>query len=243
MNINIFGDSPRFLDQIDRVIMRIVLEEYDLIDPFENKDINTDEYLKDFKDIKVMVDDALNNRDDYKAQKLTVESAYSSVTIARGGLFPSLSGNYSYGSSATNMDKLFDRKVYSVGLSLSVPVFSNWNTDYQIQLAQINALNAEEDLSLLERNIKIQIKQGYLNLVAGKKSLDVARNNVKFAEETRNINYERYNLGSGTILDVLQADRDFTDALRNKINAEYEFYRLKDALLNYLGQLEYAKYE
>lgn len=219
-----------------------VLEDHEFIDDF-GEGMDTDTFLGEFKDIRSMVDEALANRPDYKAQKLTIESAKSGVTIAQSGLFPSLSGNYSYSSSATSIDNLYERKVFSAGLTLNVPVFSNWNTDLQIQMAQVTKKNAEEDLSALERQIKIEIKQGYLNLVAGKKSLDVATNNVKSAQENRRINYERYNLGSGTILDVLQSDRDYTDALRNKINAEFEFYRLKDALLNYLGQLEYANYE
>ena len=95
----------------------------------------------------------------------------------------------------------------------------------------------------LERQIKIEIKQGYLDLLAAKKSLDVASKNVIAAEENRKINQERYNLGSGTILDVLQADRDYTDALRNKINALYDFYTKRDKLNNSLGKLEYKKYE
>lgn len=220
-----------------------VLEEYEFVDPFEGQEADTGVALSEFKDIKIMVDDALSNRPDYKAQELTLESAKSGVTIARGGLFPSITGDYSYSSSAISMDKLFDRKVLSAGLSINLPLFSNWNTDRQIEFAKIGVKNAEEDLNALERQIKIQIKQGYLDVVAAKKQLDVARNNVKSAEENRRINYERYNLGSGTILDVLQSDRDYTDALRNRINSEFEFYRLKDTLLNYLGQLEYAKYE
>ncbi len=63
------------------------------------------------------------------------------------------------------------------------------------------------------------------------------------AEETRKINQERYNLGSGTILEVLQADRDYTDAQRNKINATFDFYIKRDKLSNALGKLEYKKYE
>lgn len=220
-----------------------VLEEYSFVDPFADSEVNTNAYLQEFKDIKKLVDTAFENRVDYKAQKLVLESANSGSTIAYGGLYPSLSANYSYGSSATKVENLFDRKVFYVGLSLDLPIFSNWNTDYQIQLASIGVKNAEEDLSALERQIKIEIKQGYLNFVAGKKSLDVSSKNVKSAEENRNINYERYSLGSGTILEKLQADRDYQDALRSKINAEYEFYRLKDALLNYLGKLEIAKYE
>ena len=141
------------------------------------------------------------------------------------------------------LDKLFDRKSFNVGLTLSVPIFSNWATENQVQFAQVTYLNAQEDLSALKRQIKIEVKQGYLNLVAAKKSLDVATKNVTAAEETRKINQERYNLGSGTILDVLQADRDYQDAIRNKINATYDFYSRRDNLNNALGKLDFKKYE
>ena len=50
-------------------------------------------------------------------------------------------------------------------------------------------------------------------------------------------------LGSGTILDVLQADKDYTQALNDKINAEYSYYKLRDKLVNSLGKLEVKKYE
>ena len=95
----------------------------------------------------------------------------------------------------------------------------------------------------MERQIKIDIKQGYLDLVAAKKRLDVSTANVKAAEENRKINQERYNLGSGTILDVLQSDKDYTQALSDNINALYEYYKLRDKLLNSLGRVNPNVYE
>ncbi len=221
-----------------------VLEDYVLEDPFASaKVVDTDSYLKRFDDIQTMVNVALDNRFDYKSQQLNLTSAKSGVTIAMSGVYPSLSGNYSYGTSAVTTDALFNRKTFNIGLSLNIPIFSNFNTETRIQSAEVNVLNAQEDLYALERQIKIEIKQTYLDLVAAKKSLDVAVKNVVAAEETRKINQERYNLGSATLLDVLQASRDYTDALRNKINAVYDFYRQNDKLNNAIGKLDFSKFE
>ncbi len=221
-----------------------VLEDYSLVDPFAGKkSVDTDSYMKDFQEIQVMVNAALDNRFDYKSQQLNLRSAETGITIAKSGIYPSLSGNYSYGTSAVRTGDLFNRKTFSVGLSLNIPIFSNFSTENQIQFAQISAMNAQEDLSALERQIKIEIKQTYLDLVAAKKSLDVASKSVSAAEETRKINQERYNLGSATILDVLQASRDYQDALRNKINAGYDFYRQHDKLDNAIGRLDFSKFE
>ena len=185
----------------------------------------------------------LNNRYDYKSQKLIVESAYDGVTSARGGNFPRLSGNYSYGGSSTTIPDIFNRRVLSASLNLSIPIFSNFNTDANIQTAEISAKNAEEDLRVIERKIKMEISSAYLNLSAQKQSLDVSSKNVKAAGERRKINTERYNLGSGTILDVLQADKDYTDAVRNSIDAKFKYYIAKDALINALGKLDFNNYE
>ena len=221
-----------------------VLEDYQLVDPFGgSKTLDTDSYMENFSDISAMVSAALDNRFDFKGQKLTVNSAENGITMARSGLIPSLSGNYSYSTRAINTQDLFNRKTLSFGLTLSIPIFSNWSTENQIQFAQVTQMNAQEDLAALERQIKIEVKQGYLNLVAAKKSLDVATKTVIASEETRKINQERYNLGSGTILDVLQADRDYYDALRNKINATYDFHAKYDELNNALGKLDTKKYE
>ncbi len=221
-----------------------VLQDYKLVNPFSGLGLNESEsYIGDYANIQSMVKAALDTRFDFKSQQLAISSAESGLTIAKSGLFPTLTGSYSYSSAASKYDKLFDRKVFNASLSLNFPIFSNWNTENSIQLAQVSLKNAQEDLLALERLVKIEVKQGFLDLSAAKKSLDVATKNVTAAEETRKINQERYNLGSGTILEVLQADRDYTDAQRNKINATFDFYIKRDKLSNALGKLEYKKYE
>ncbi len=220
-----------------------VLKDYTFEDPYPGELQDTKDFVKDFQDISQMVQEALRNRYDYRSQKLLYESSLAGVKIARGGLFPRISGSYSFSTSATAPNDLFNRRTYNVGLSLNFPIFSNFNTELQIEMAKVNALNASEDLRILERQIKIEIKQGYLDLIAAKKQLEVSLENVKSAAQNREINRQRYNLGSATILDVLQADKNYTQAVQNKISAEYEFYRLHDALLNSLGKLNARKYE
>lgn len=220
-----------------------VLEDYEFVQPEDSEDVTEGEFLQEFKSIREMVNFALDNRLDFKGQKLNVEAADAGITIASGNLYPSLSGDYSFYTSAVKSEDLFNRRVYGLGLSLNFPIFSNWNTEEQVQYAKVSWKNAQEDLSALERQIKIEVKQGYLDLVAGKKQLEVSRNNVTAAEENRRVNNERYNLGSGTILDVLQSDKDYTQALSDRLDALYNYYILKDRLKSFLGILEYKSYQ
>ena len=221
-----------------------IFEEYNLVDPFtENSNEIEDEILKDQYNFEGLVKEAFENRADYKSKLLDVESADEGQTIAMSGLLPSLSGNYSYSTTATKPNNLFNSENYRVGLSLNLPIFSNWNTEASMQFAEVNYLNQLEDLTALERTIKIEVKESFLNLVASKKQLEVTDANIKAAKENRRVNNERYNLGSGTILDVLQSDKDYTQALTDNISARFEYFQNRDKLMNALGKLDFSIYQ
>jgi len=221
-----------------------VLKEYKFISKIDSVDNSKiDSYSKEFTSIKEMVDFALINRSDYLGQQKTVVSTEKGITIANSGFWPSLTGGYNFSTNAIAVDKLFDRRVWGVNLSLNFPIFSNFNTETAVQFAKIRNLSAEEDLRALEREIKIDIKQGYLDFEAVSKALDVAIKTVKSASENRRIQYERYSLGSGTFLDVLQSDRDYQTAISSRIDAEFNFHSSREALLNSIGKLSYSKYE
>ncbi|MCB9209670.1 MAG: TolC family protein [Ignavibacteriales bacterium] len=221
-----------------------IFENYELVDPYtETSESENEEFLKNHSNLESLVKEALLNRKDYKSKLLDVESAQNGKTIAFSGMLPSLSGNYGYSTSATKPNSLFDRETYSVGLSLNIPIFSNWNTEANMQFAEVSYLNEMEDLAALERTIKIEVKDSYLNLVASKKQLEVTKSNVIAAKENRRVNHERYNLGSGTILDVLQSDKDYTQALTDNISAKFEYFQNRDKLINALGKLDFEKYQ
>lgn len=221
-----------------------VFDEYKLEDPFgEDALDNIDEMTNEFSDVHSMIRDAISNRYDYKAAEKYLESRENNLTSSRGGLYPVLSGTYSFSTGAQDPGDLFDRKTYSAGLSLRLPIFSNWNTEYSIQTGKVAVFEAEEDLRALKRGISIEVKQGFYDLNASKKALEVSSKNVISAGENRKINNEKYSLGSGTILDVMQSDKDYQEALRNRIDAKYEFYTKRDNLLNLLGKLDYNRYE
>lgn len=196
------------------------------------------ESVKDIENMGSLYQTALINRTDYQSSKLKLESTEYQMTIARGGLFPSLSGNYSLSSSATRPSDLFNRKVYSFGLSLSFPVFSRWSTELAIQSAQVQNKNTNEDLNALERQIKSDLKNAVLDLQTTKLQLDVTKAALKSAQETWKIKRDSYELGSATFIDQQQAYRDFIQATNNSIAAESNYIYKQFGLLGALGLLK-----
>ncbi len=185
----------------------------------------------------------MDNRFDYKSALLNLESANDNITIARSGHFPRLTNSIGFGSNANSFDKLFASKSYSVGLTLSIPIFSGFSVSNSVEIATVNAKNQQVVVSDLEREIKRNLQKTFLDLQAAEKSLSVSDKNVEAAQENFKIQQEKYSLGSSNLLDVLTATTNYTNARVAYINAQFAYIVLTEQLKYYTGILDYKKYE
>lgn len=211
----------------------------------EEQKILKEKFTNDYNKLSVLVRQALLHRIDLESARLTIQSAKDAVEIAWAGNLPSLNGMFSYNLrgnefSWTNLQK---SKSYFAGLTLRIPIFSGFSVENRIELAKVNVENASVDLTNLQRQITQNIQKTYLDLQAGEKNLEVSRRNIKAAEENRKIAEEKYTLGSGTLLDVLIANSNYTNARTNHINNEFNYIVLSKQLKYYLGVLNYKQYE
>jgi outer membrane protein len=222
-----------------------VLEAYEFTDTLSVGEI--DKVKKDldldFRNLGELVGKALENRLDYKSAQLNLESAYDGMTIARSGHLPTLTNSINYGVGSDRIKNMFDNRTLTVGLSLNIPIFSGFAVENRVQFAEILAENRKIELTELERDIKKSIQKTYLNLQAAKKGLKVSEKNVLAAQENLKIESEKYSLGAGTLLNVLVANSEFTNAQTNFINAQFAYITLSEQLKYFLGVIEYINYE
>lgn len=222
-----------------------VLENYDFTDTLHSGEIEEvkRELDLDFSNLSELVGKALENRLDYKSAQLNLESANDGITIARSGHLPSLTNTINYGVGAEQINKMFDNRSLTVGLSLNIPIFSGFAVENRVQFAEVQKENRKLELTELERDIKKSIQKTYLNLQAAEKGLKVSEKNVLAAQENLKIEAEKYSLGAGTLLNVLIANSEFTNAQTNYINAQFAYITLSEQLKYYLGVIEFKRYE
>lgn len=222
-----------------------VLEEYTFSDEItdeESKILNTD-LAEDYVKISDYVTESLKNRLDYRSALLNLEGAKDGVTIAQSGHWPSLTADAAYFWQGNNLADIDNTKTLNVGLGLNFPIFLGWSVTNRVQFAQVDVKNKEIELNDLERNIKRQLQQTFLDLQAAFKFLKVSESNIAFADENLKIEQERYSLGSGKLLDVLIANSNYTNALTDLINAQFVYLVLSEQLDYYVGVLDFSKYE
>jgi outer membrane protein len=200
-------------------------DEYDFVDPSLRSQLDSaavQETMAKYADIGQLAKVALSVRPDYIAASKNFEAAESGVTSAIAGYWPSFSLFGSWGNYSNEIDKLvFVNRNYTLrwGLGFQWNLFDGFLTNQRVQSAKVTSRNAEVTLVQAEKNISVEVKKALLDLGAARKSWDVSLKVLKSASEDRKIAEERYNLGAGTLLDLLVANATYVGAQATQINA------------------------
>jgi len=185
-------------------------------------DIDTAEFStlnQQYSNLPELAKLAVQNRPDYLVAVEGKNGADASLTIARSGYFPSVTTNASYGFDNTEFSRLTDNKSLSFRVSVNYNLFNGFATQERTQQADVNRRNADEQLRQTERSIRVDVKKALLDLEAAEKQVRIIQTSVESAEMDRKIAEEKYNLGAGTLLDLLIATANSTTVLSNKVNA------------------------
>lgn len=187
----------------------------------------SDSLNQEHSDYNNLVQEALQSRPDYQSSVLAKQISQNDLSISRAGHYPTLSLGAGYGLSGDGLSTISDTKSWNWRLSLSVPIFSGFQTSTQVQTSQLNYDLADQQLEQAKRSVAKDVKASLLSLETARKRYDVSLKNMKSAEEDRRIAEERYNLGSNTLLDLLVATSNYTQAQSNKVSSTYDFVYAK----------------
>lgn len=209
---------------------------------FDLDNVSTPGTVEGTEDLESLYQTAFTHRNDYQSEKLKVTGSEYQLTISKSGLYPSLTGNYGLSTSAVQLKDIFSRKVYNLGLSLNIPIFSHFSTEYSIEASNVQLKNTKEDLSAVERQVKSDVKSAMLDLQSAKSQLDVTNSAVKSAKDTWDIKKEKFLLGLATYIEQQQSYRDYVQAVNNQITADCNYLYKQYSLLNALGMLKSSVY-
>jgi outer membrane protein len=180
---------------------------------------------------------ALASRQDYQSEKYKVKISENLVTSSWGSVYPRLSGSYGLSTTASTPGELFNQRTFSAGLSLSIPIFAQFNTEYSIEISQVNLKNSNEDLTALERQIKTDVKNAYLDLETARKQLDVSKTSMVSAKESWDAKKETYSLGAATYLDQQLTYNNYLQAVYTSISKQYSYIIAQFTVLSVIGKL------
>ena len=215
--------------------INIEISEKDIPSEYSEEEIA--QFRSQFVVLEKVLPKVLSNRKDLLALEQQITASQANLTIARANYFPTLSayGGWSWANNEFNKFSELGRSF--VGLALRVPIFENFKTNYQIELAKAQIVELETQKLQLVQNIKSQLIQAINNLDAAEKQLSATKKSVEAAEKNFQSARERYNVGSASVTDYLLANNLLVNAQINLINAIYGYYLAQKELLYTIGLL------
>ncbi|TKB47198.1 outer membrane channel protein TolC [Thalassotalea mangrovi] len=183
-------------------------------------------------------------------QKVAVDIAKESIDLAFSGHLPTLSLTGSYGIATTDQSNdpaffpgtqspigqtLDGSKIdsQSIGVQLNVPIFSGLRTSAEVDEAKHLYVSANQDLQITYRAIVRESRSAYNTIVATISGVKAFEQSVVSAESALKATEAGFEVGTRTIVDVLDSTRNLYNAKRNLSTTRYQYIinmlRLKEA--------------
>ncbi len=193
----------------------------------ELKDVSAENLTVNLQDMPFdqAMEKAYANRRDYLASVKRVESARRGISIARSGFFPTVSAfaGYNWADQNLNFDKYSNKDKMNFGVSVSVPIFSGFETQARVIQTDQSYQTSKSNLENTRRRVALDVKISMLNMQTAFDNMKLSAENVKAAKEDLRLATERYNLGAGTILDQIVGNASYASAEANYIQSTYDF--------------------
>ncbi|MCL5033946.1 MAG: TolC family protein [Bacteroidetes bacterium] len=194
---------------------------------------------ENFSNSAMLIEKALQSRPDYQAAVENVNAYKSSLSIAEAAYSPTISAFGTYGINGPQTTEINQNKSFYGGLSLSLPIFNGFQTQTNIQIADVNVKSAKQSLENTRRQVQLDVYQALLSLHAAEKQYESAVTAVSYAKINLETYQEKYKIGSATLLDVLTANALYTQDLSNRVIAAYTYIQAKQQVEYAIGTINY----
>ena len=188
---------------------------------------------------------AVDSNPALRATQLQVDAAEASVQTARGGHYPTLSLGGGWGKDASWGDSVGggggitgDSTGTSIGLTLSVPIFSGGATQSRVRQALAQRDIAQDQYEAQRRALDRNTRNLYQALVAGVSEVEARRLAVVSAQSAFDASQVGLEVGTRTVLDVVQNQRTLFQAQVEYAQSRYNFLLNRLLLAQATGELD-----
>lgn len=229
--------------QISKMLLKVLLgidENVEVVAEGSLTDYETD-YIRFLPTVSVTLDENTNLRQ-IELQRQKLQKQYELVRTTR---LPSLAafGNYQFQSQANdfNFSDYEWVRTASAGLQLQIPIFQGFAKRYREQqvLVGIDQLRIQQDY--LSRNLTIQAQNALTKMKSFAEQIVSSKEAISLAEKGYSIAQTRYKTGSGTLLELNDAEVALLQSKSNYNQAIFDYLQAKVEFETILGNQNISK--
>ena len=190
-------------------------------------ELNDNDVLARLPDKESVYASALQTRPEIESGKLNVSASELDIKIAKSSYYPSLSLSAGIGTShTTGTDYTFSEQIKngwnnSVGLTLSVPIFSRRQTKSAVEKAQIGLESTKLQLRETEKELYRTIENLWLDAWSAQQQYLAAAERVRSSRTSFDLVSEQFNLGMKNTVELLTEKNNLLSAEQELLQAKY----------------------
>ena len=219
--------------QLKQLLELGIMDEMDLAEPV----VNDGQILAVLPPKQDVYQAALENMPEVERGKLSVKAAELEIRQARSGFFPTLSLSAGIGTAfmsasgagtATGSTPGYDAgNQYwnnfneNIGLTLSIPIYSNRQNRTAVNKARIAAQNSVMEQLSIEKELLQEVESAYLGVVSSQSMYVSALQQEDYARQSYELTYEQFSLGVKNTVELITAQNELTSARQEVLQAKY----------------------
>lgn len=174
---------------------------------------------------------ALSAMPEVERGRLSVKAAELEIKQARSGFFPTLSLSAGVGTafmSATGStpgyssgNQYWNNFNENIGLSLSIPIYSNRQNRTAVNKAKLDAENSRLEQQNIEKQLLQEVESAYLNAVSYQARFTASVKQTEYARQSYELTYEQFSLGVKNTVELITAQNELTVAEQETLQAKY----------------------
>ncbi|WP_413111170.1 outer membrane channel protein TolC [Thaumasiovibrio sp. DFM-14] len=225
--------------QYDSVLANEILAENQLVNNYEAlREITGQEHrtldILDTKrfsagspkqNIATLLDTAQQENLSLLASRISQDISRTQISLAEDSRLPvvNFKAGYTLADINNKASADLDYNDLSAGLNVSMPLYTSGNINSQVKQAQYNYVATSQDLEQSYRAVVRDVRAFYNNINASIGSLRAYEQTVISARSALEATEAGFDVGTRTIVDVLDSTRRLFDANRNLANARYDY--------------------
>lgn len=186
--------------------------------------------------VDALIEAARTRRPEFRAAEATLLAREASARIVEAAGKPRLSaffstGRQDVGSLAANSS--------SVGINLTIPLFTGYRSTYEIAAAQTQVDLARVERDRVANQVALDVWRAYYRLQSETEADRRSDDLVESAEATTRLALGRYKAGLGILLDVLTAQASLAQARQNQLQTRLGLRVARAELAQAIGELSW----
>lgn len=165
--------------------------------------------------------EAMESRVEVKRFYSLLNAQQNNIQLARGEYYPSLDVNANYNFSGEKISGM--RENWWLGMTLTIPVFNGFSTKARVKGEKTALKGIEKDLEALKDQIGTEVWNAFLAVKEFSERMTATSKGLESARENLSLSEGEYKEGTGSIIQLTDAQTTFVAAEQNHIQAVADY--------------------